>query len=685
MTSTAQVQLNPLEKAVNAFTVLITNSPLHNGKKKFFIARAGEYDEAAVRAKVESLISSNPVVVFSWTFCPFAQKAKGLLSQLGAQYAAVELDKVPDGKALRAELIKMTNRTSVPNVFIGGRSYGGCNDGPGGAGNLYPDCLFGEPLSSERDRLSGTSRRHIHSNVVVASTKTAERAVEVANSHNDKEVRVRFAPSPTGYLHVGGARTALFNWLYASNVGGKLILRVEDTDLSRSTKESENAVLEDLKWLGIKWAEGPDIGGSHGPYRQSERTDIYKKYVNQLVEQGLAYPCFCTDEELAQMKLEAEKKKLPPVYRGKWATASQEEVEAEKAKGTPYCYRFRVPKNELVTIQDLIRGEVSWNTDNLGDFVLLRSNGQPVYNFCVAVDDALMKITHVIRAEEHLPNTLRQVLIYEALGFPTPIFGHVSLILAPDKSKLSKRHGATSVGEFRQEGYLPEAMLNFLALLGWNDGTEQELFTTEELQQKFSLDRITKSAAVFDKTKLSWMNGQILRALPDEQLEPMVAERWLASGLLKRADSPFVKAAAHICKKSLELVTDGEEELRGLLLYPLEDTLASDRAKPVVEDNFKEVAEAVLQAHDSGELASALESGADGFKKWIKAVGKAQGRKGKRLFMPVRIAMTGGMEGPDVGELLALLNMEQDDVADGVKFVRLPQRMEQLLSWVASH
>lgn len=538
---------------------------------------------------------------------------------------------------------------------------------------------FSEQTKASPSRRAG---RHAAKTQAAAAVESpTAQATEAAG----REVRVRFAPSPTGYLHVGGARTALFNWLFAKNVGGKMILRVEDTDAARSTRESEEAVLTDLKWLGIEWDEGPDVGGPHGPYRQSERKEVYKQYVDQLVAAGQAYPCFCTDEELEAMKKEAEEKKLPPIYRGKWATASKEEVDEMLAKGVPHCYRFRVPKNQVVTIQDVIRGDVSWNTDTLGDFVLLRSNGLPVYNFCVAIDDALMRISHVIRAEEHLPNTLRQVLIYQALGFPTPIFGHVSLILAPDKSKLSKRHGATSVGEFREEGYLAAAMLNYLSLLGWNDGSEQEIYSVEELQQAFSLERITKSAAVFDKTKLSWMNGQHLRSLPEEAMKEMVGGRWAASGLLARADSPFVAAALAIVQNSLELVADADTELRALLGYPLADTLASDAAKAVVDDNFQQIAQAVLEAYDSGDLAAALASGHDGYKKWVNSVGKAQGRKGKRLFMPMRIAFTGRMAGPDVGDVLAMLALEDGDVAEAGAYVALPQRMEQLRAWLAAN
>ena len=515
-------------------------------------------------------------------------------------------------------------------------------------------------------------------------------AAEVASMDSSAEnmkntgVRVRFAPSPTGNLHIGGARTALFNWLYAKNQGGTMVLRIEDTDKARSTIESEQAVLRDLAWLGIKWDEGPDVGGPYGPYRQSERKDIYKKYVDQLVEAGVAYPCFCSDEELEKMKAEAEEKKLPPIYRGKWATASKEEVEAEMARGTPYCYRFRVPKNEIIKINDIVRGEVKWNTDTLGDFVLLRSNGLPVYNFCVAIDDASMKITHVLRAEEHLPNTLRQVLIYKALGFPIPTFGHMSLILAPDKSKLSKRHGATSVGEFKEEGFLAPAMVNFLSLLGWNDGTEQEIFTEQELCDKFTLDRITKSGAVFDKTKLSWMNGQHLRSLDQDTMQSMVGRALKDAGLVKEVDSPFAKAAVEIVSSSLELVNDAEKEVVPLLEYPLEETLASDSAKKILEDDFVQVAKAVLEAYDAGDLQAAIAGEPKGFKDWISSIGKAQERKGKRLFMPIRIALTGRMQGPDVGDVMRLLALESGDVQAPHHVLHIDDRMSTLRSWVDS-
>ncbi|GAX75803.1 hypothetical protein CEUSTIGMA_g3246.t1 [Chlamydomonas eustigma] len=517
---------------------------------------------------------------------------------------------------------------------------------------------------------------------VASAVAEAEVADKSVPSGADRPVRVRFAPSPTGNLHVGGARTALFNWLYAKKTGGKFILRVEDTDEARSTRASEDAMIRDLKWLGLNWDEGPDVGGPFGPYRQSERTAIYKQYAEQLVNEGHAYPCFCTDEELEQMKKDAEEKKLPPIYRGKWASASKEEVEAMKATGASYCYRFRVPKSQNVTIQDTIRGEVTWSSDTLGDFVLLRSSGLPVYNFCVAIDDCLMGITHVIRAEEHLPNTLRQVLIYDALKFPRPIFAHVSLILAPDKSKLSKRHGATSVGEFQTQGFLAPAMVNFLALLGWNDGTEQEIFSVPELSDRFNLERITKSPAVFDKVKLSWMNGQHLRSMGEEKVMSMVAAKAVELGLFKDAESPFAKAVVKLIGVNLELVADAEVLIRNFLAYPLEETLSSEDAKPFVEDNLREVIEAVVAAADSGELETSVKGGHDAFKAWINGVGKAQKRKGKRLFMPMRIALTGRMQGSEVGEQMEALLMADGQVPEGVQFTSFKERIAMLKTWL---
>ncbi|KHN30858.1 glutamate--tRNA ligase, chloroplastic/mitochondrial-like [Glycine soja] len=507
-----------------------------------------------------------------------------------------------------------------------------------------------------------------------------------ALSEQPPPVRVRFAPSPTGNLHVGGARTALFNYLFARSKGGKFVLRIEDTDLERSSRESEEAMLKDLSWLGLDWDEGPGVGGDYGPYRQSERNSLYKQYAENLHQSGHVYRCFCSNEELEKMKEVAKLKQLPPVYTGKWASATNEEVEEELEKGTPYTYRFRVPKGSL-KINDQIRGEVSWNLDTLGDFVIMRSNGQPVYNFCVTVDDATMAISHVIRAEEHLPNTLRQALIYKALGFPMPYFAHVSLILAPDRSKLSKRHGATSVGQFREMGYLPEAMVNYLALLGWGDGTENEFFTLDQLVEKFTIERVNKSGAIFDSTKLRWMNGQHLRARPSEELTKLIAEYWKTSGLLTVSDGPFIDEAVHLLKDGIDLINDADKALANLLSYPVHSTLQSDEAESVLLDNLSEFAASLLAAYDSGDLVAALEEGHTGWQKWVKGFGKSLKRKGKSLFMPLRLLLTGKLHGPDMGASVALLYRAgtSNVVTPESGFVTLDERFKMLrqIDWEA--
>jgi len=340
--------------------------------------------------------------------------------------------------------------------------------------------------------------------------------------------------------------------------------------------------------------------------------------------------------------------------------------------------RFKVPRGKVVTIDDSVRGEVSWDVAaTVGDFILLRSGGMPVYNFCVAVDDALMQVSDVIRAEEHLTNTVRQVLILEALGYKVPKYAHLSLVLGEDRSKLSKRHGATSVNQFRVEGFLPEAMINYLCLLGWNEGTDQEIYQVEELIEAFSLDRVTKSPAVFDMKKLRWINGQHLRSLPQERLSELVSASMLESGALAAAVPAFTAATARMVAEKVELVNDAEALVRDALLYPLQATLASDAAAPIVADGLREVGHAVVSAYKAGELpAPEQDDFEDKWKAWVKDTGKALGRKGKGLFMPLRIVTTGRMAGPDVPAQLALLGLKTDDVA--LECVGLADRMAAL-------
>jgi len=492
-------------------------------------------------------------------------------------------------------------------------------------------------------------------------------------------VRVRFAPSPTGSLHVGGARTALFNYLKARNEGGKFILRIEDTDEARSTRESEESMLADLRWLELDWDEGPDrrAPGDVGPYRQSERKDIYLAYAKKLVESGHAYPCFSTEEELDAKRKQAEAEGGSPQYDGTWRDADPAEVKRRMDAGEPYTYRFKVPKGKKVVINDLVRGTVSWDAEStVGDFILLRSNGVPVYNFCVAVDDATMSITHVIRAEEHLTNTLRQALILDALDFARPQYSHCSLILAEDRSKLSKRHGATSVDEFKRQGFTKEGMLNYLALLGWNDGSNKEVFTRNELISGFALERVIKSAAVFDNNKLRWVNGQHLRSKPIEELIPLVAEVLVKNQLATETSGPYMTLAASICQEHLELVNDAVPVIKKCLFYPLSQTLQTEEAAEIMNEGFVEVATALLQKYKAGEMpAPSSENFNDEWKSFMKAFGKELKRKGKALYHPTRMAITGSVSGPDMGAQLVLLHLAK---ADKVLHTSLAERMDIL-------
>src|SRR5665213_2433896 len=352
----------------------------------------------------------------------------------------------------------------------------------------------------------------------------------------DTNVRVRFAPSPTGYLHVGGARTALFNYLFAKKHGGEFILRIEDTDVERSTEESMRMQIDDLAWLGFHWNEGPDPQslidvGPYGPYRQSLRLDIYREHANRLIEQGQAYYCFMTDDEIEVQRKESMRMGKPPQvhspYRDWPLLKAQERL--DKGDKAVVCYRV-VEKRDYI-LKDLVRGDVTFPSDMVGDFVCLRSSGMPVYNFCCAVDDALMKISHVFRAEEHLSNTLRQMMLYEAFKYEIPQFGHLSIILGADRQKLSKRHGATSCHEYNLNGYLPEALNNFIALLGWSSPEAREILSMVDMIKQFSYDRLHSAAAVFDEQKLTWVNATHLRALPADELWRRVEPFLTAAGL----------------------------------------------------------------------------------------------------------------------------------------------------------
>jgi nondiscriminating glutamyl-tRNA synthetase len=341
------------------------------------------------------------------------------------------------------------------------------------------------------------------------------------NKKNNK-VRARFAPSPTGYLHIGSARTAFFNWLYAAKNRGSFILRIEDTNIERHREETVNLMIESLKWLGLDWDEGPDIGGSFGPYRQSKRTDIYNEYAQRLVSEKKAYHCFCSPEELKERRNKEKGIEESYEYDGKCRNLSPETVKANIKDGKPYTIRFLVPQDKTVNFKDTVYGSIKVNTSTIGDFIIIRSNSLPTYNYSVVIDDALMKITHVIRGEDHLTNTPKQILIYNALGFSIPSFTHLPMILGEDGQKLSKRHGSISIEKYIEEGFVREAILNYLALLGWSYGEKTTIFSIKELIEEFSLESINKKPARFDYDKLLWMNGYYIRNMDDQQLKKLL-------------------------------------------------------------------------------------------------------------------------------------------------------------------
>eukprot|EP00471_Norrisiella_sphaerica_P003835 CAMPEP_0184479294 /NCGR_PEP_ID=MMETSP0113_2-20130426/1077_1 /TAXON_ID=91329 /ORGANISM="Norrisiella sphaerica, Strain BC52" /LENGTH=563 /DNA_ID=CAMNT_0026857347 /DNA_START=135 /DNA_END=1826 /DNA_ORIENTATION=- len=523
-----------------------------------------------------------------------------------------------------------------------------------------------------------TARHRIRS---LNGLRSLSRSSSPSSSLATNAQRVRFAPSPTGSLHVGGARTALYNWLIAQKEGdSKFVLRIEDTDVARSTRESEESVLGDLKWLGLHWDEGP--------FRQSERGDVYKEMVNKLVESGHAYPCFCTDEELEEAKQRALAEGKNAKYDGKWRDADPELVEKMLREGVPHTYRFKVPKGKVVTIEDKVRGTVSWDAEaTLGDFILLRSSGIPVYNFCVAVDDALMGISTVIRAEEHLTNTLRQVLILEALGFATPEYAHLSLILGQDKQKLSKRHGATSVTQFSEEGFLPEAMINYLSLLGWNEGTEQEIYEIPELVEKFTLERVIKSPAVFDMDKLKWINSQHIRKLTPEKLEELISPFFKGANPPLPCDASFLAAATKMCQPRMEVLSDSVDITRAALSHSLVQTLETDEAKKLLEgdETFQEFAAAIVSDFENQKIPAPVDEDFEAkYKKWAKELGKRTGRKGKQLFMPLRLLLTGSMQGPEVPHQLQLAQIAHTE-GDVKEAVGLEERINNIKSAFKVH
>ena len=467
-----------------------------------------------------------------------------------------------------------------------------------------------------------------------------------------EKMRVRFAPSPTGPFHIGGARSALFNWLLAKKTGGSFVLRIEDTDLERSTQESEDNICAALKWLGITWDEGVDVGGPYAPYKQTQRLDTYTKYAEQLVAEGKAYYCYCSDEELAAQRQALMDKNETPRYTGKCYELTQAEQEKLKAEGRKPTIRFRVPASQDIVIQDMVRGLVTFDSNGVGDFVMVKSDGIPTYNYAVVVDDYLMHITHVIRAEEHLSNTPRQVLLYQALGWELPTFGHISLILGKDRTKMSKRHGATSVDQYRNLGYLPEALVNFLALLGWSPSGEREIFTVEELIQEFSMDSVAKNPAVFDVDKLNYINEQYIRALSDDKYFELCLPYLEAAGYTKGRDLVWLKELVALTKERVPYLSKVTDELAFFFNdefeFENEDAhivLQEETAKGVIDIFHRLIGEA--EHLDAAAVQAAL-----------KATVKESKLKGAKVYMPIRVALTGNMHGPDLAKIVSLFGLD---------------------------
>lgn len=469
-----------------------------------------------------------------------------------------------------------------------------------------------------------------------------------------QEIRVRYAPSPTGHLHIGNARTALFNYLFARNQNGKFIIRIEDTDKKRNIEGGEESQLKYLKWLGMDWDESVDIGGEYGPYRQSERNDIYEKLYLELLENGQAYKCYCTEEEIEKEREEQMARGEMPAYSGKCRHLTADDRAKLEAEGRQPSIRFKVPKGKLLQFKDMVKGEVSFESDGIGDFVIIKKDGTPTYNFAVAVDDHLMKISHVLRGDDHISNTPKQLLIYDAFGWEAPIFGHMTLIVNESRKKLSKRDESIIqfIEQYEELGYLPEALFNFIALLGWSPGGEEELFTKEQLIEIFDPARLSKSPALFDKNKLTWMNNQYVKKVDLDKLVeislPHLIKAGRVSETMNEEETAWVR---HLIALHQEKMSYGAEIVPLTELFFKKEIEYNEEAKDVLSgETVPEVLKAFLAEIEKLETFKA-----DEIKAAIKAVQKTTGQKGKNLFMPIRVAATGQTHGPDLPETIELL------------------------------
>ncbi len=457
-------------------------------------------------------------------------------------------------------------------------------------------------------------------------------------------VRCRFAPAPSGSLHVGGAHTALFSWLFARHHGGAFVLRFEDTDPERVVPDGEDVARSSLGWLGIDWDEGTDVGGPFGPYRQSERFDIYRRAAEQLRAAGRAYPCYCTPEELEERRRAAHARGEPPGYDGRCRTISDEERRAFEAEGRPAALRFATPGRD-VSVHDLIRGGATFPASDLRDFVILRSDRTPTYLLAAAVDDREMEMTHVIRGEDLFPSTPRQVLIFEALGAEPPAYAHLPLIVGPDRQPLSKRHGSVAVESFRGAGFLPEAMVNYLALLGWSKDEQTTFFTRDELIEHFDLARVSHTPAAFDVQKLEWMNGHYIRELPLDDLAPRIHEVLSGAGLA--ADLETVRAAVPLINERMKLVGEAVDLLRFLFV---DAAPPDEKAARVISKAGAEHLRAAARALEGVE-----DWAVEAIERALTAFQESSGRSRRDAWQPIRAAVTGSTVSPPLFESIHLL------------------------------
>lgn len=472
------------------------------------------------------------------------------------------------------------------------------------------------------------------------------------------EVRVRYAPSPTGYLHIGNARTALFNYLFARSQNGKFIIRIEDTDQKRNIEGGEESQLKYLKWLGIDWDESIDEGGEYGPYRQSERNDIYKELYDQLLEKDLAYKCYCTEEELEQEREEQTARGEAPRYSGKCSHLTAEEREKLEQEGRKPSIRFRVPQGQVLSFNDIVKDEVSFESDGFGDFVIVKKDGIPTYNFAVAVDDHLMKITHVLRGDDHISNTPKQMMIYHAFGWDTPVFGHMTLIVNESRKKLSKRDASIIqfIEQYKDLGYLPEALFNFIAMLGWSPVGEDEIFSKEQFIDIFDPERLSKSPAVFDTQKLAWLNNQYMKNLETAEVAELALPHLVKAGKISENMPEEEKEwAIKLVGLYQEQMSYGAEIVELSEMFFKTEIDYNREARSILDE--EQVPE-VMQAFKE-ELEGLEEFTAGNIKASLKAVQKTTGHKGKKLFMPVRVAVTGQSHGPELPLAIELLGKEK--------------------------